>query len=316
MALLELVKHSATEVIKRASYLKLNEDRLLGYAKELLRQPYETPFYDPAFHYLGKVSDTACYLICLDTINFGSGYFPFLKKRRGMSGYFTVASYLKDWFETKIPSPYDLLKLSPEATATIFHQPMEHPKNRELMTLFSHALKDLAELLLNKYDASFTALLESANSEAEVLMQSLIQMPYFRDQCQYKGLEVAIYKRAQILPSDLFLALEGKGLGYFEDIDKLTIFADNLVPHVLHTDGILSYSPELLGLIRTPLEAGSEAEVEIRCAAIYAVELMVGQLQGQGIKTSARFLDMLLWNRGQSKVYREATRHRTYSVFY
>ncbi len=44
-------------------------------------------------------------------------------------------------------------------------------------------------------------------------------MPFFDD--------VGFYKRAQITASDLVHA----GLARFTDIDALTIFADNLVPH-------------------------------------------------------------------------------------
>ena len=33
-------------------------------------------------------------MLVLDSINFGSGWFPTLRKRPGMSGYFTVASSL------------------------------------------------------------------------------------------------------------------------------------------------------------------------------------------------------------------------------
>ena len=44
------------------------------------------------------------------------------------------------------------------------------------------------------------------------------------------------YKRAQILPADLALA----GVAQFADLDRLTLFADNLVPHVLRCDGVLS----------------------------------------------------------------------------
>ena len=44
------------------------------------------------------------------------------------------------------------------------------------------------------------------------------------------------YKRAQIAASDLALA----GVARFGDLDRLTIFADNLVPHVLRCDGVLS----------------------------------------------------------------------------
>ncbi len=54
-------------------------------------------------------------------------------------------------------------------------------------------------------------------------------MPFFDDR--------GFYKRAQITPSDLALA----GVAEFDDLDRLTIFADNLVPHVLRVDGVLRY---------------------------------------------------------------------------
>jgi hypothetical protein len=37
---------------------------------------------------------------------------------------------------------------------------------------------------------------------------------------------VSFYKRAQILIADIWGCFEGKGLGFFEDIDHLTMFAD------------------------------------------------------------------------------------------
>ena len=62
-------------------------------------------------------------------------------------------------------------------------------------------------------------------------------MPFFRD--------TGFYKRAQIVPADLALA----GVAEFHDLDRLTIFADNLVPHVLRVDGVLRYDPELAARI-------------------------------------------------------------------
>ena len=32
----------------------------------------------------------------------------------------------------------------------------------------------------------------------------------------------------------------------FDDLRRLTMFADNLVPHVLRIEGVLHYSPDLL----------------------------------------------------------------------
>ena len=45
----------------------------------------------------------AAYLLTLDAINFGSGWFPTLRKRPGCSGYFTVAWALADRFRERGP---------------------------------------------------------------------------------------------------------------------------------------------------------------------------------------------------------------------
>ena len=55
-------------------------------------EPGDPPQLDPQRHYLeGPAADVAAYLLVLDAINFGSGWFPTLRKRTGCSGYFTVA---------------------------------------------------------------------------------------------------------------------------------------------------------------------------------------------------------------------------------
>ena len=48
---------------------------------------------------MGDPHDTVAFILSLDAINFGSGYFPYLEKRPGLSGYFTVATSLKELWE-------------------------------------------------------------------------------------------------------------------------------------------------------------------------------------------------------------------------
>ena len=116
------------------------------------------------------------------------------------------------------------------------------------------------------------------------------------------------YKRAQIVPSDLALA----GAASFEDLDRLTIFADNLVPHVLRVDGVLRYDPELAAHIDSErLLPQGRAEQEIRACALQAVEQLA-----ERTGTPPRELDILLWNRGQAPEYKAVPRHRTRSVYY
>ena len=57
----------------------------------------------PIDYYVGTPEDTAAYILTLDAINFGSGYFPYLAKRPGHSGYFTIASSLRENWESEGP---------------------------------------------------------------------------------------------------------------------------------------------------------------------------------------------------------------------
>jgi hypothetical protein len=116
------------------------------------------------------------------------------------------------------------------------------------------------------------------------------------------------YKRAQIAASDLALA----GIADFHDLDRLTIFADNLVPHVLRVDGVLRYQPALAARIDAgvPLPQGPE-EREIRACAVHACERLA-----ERTGTPPRVLDVRLWNRGQAPEYKRVPRHRTRSVYY
>jgi Potential Queuosine, Q, salvage protein family len=125
-------------------------------------------------------------------------------------------------------------------------------------------------------------------------------MPMFDDS--------GFWKRAQIVPNDLALA----GLAEFGDLDKLTIFADNLVPHVLRVDGVLRYDADLAAHIdREELLPPGEQETEIRACAVHACELIAERL---GVPP--RVLDVWLWNRGQGPRYKARPRHRTRTTAY
>jgi hypothetical protein len=117
-----------------------------------------------------------------------------------------------------------------------------------------------------------------------------------------------LYKRAQIVASDLALA----GVASFSDLDGLTIFADNLVPHVLRCEGVLVYEESLAARIDAgeTLPLGG-AEHEIRACAVQACELIAMRT---GIPP--RLLDGWLWNRGQTPEYKARRRHRCRTVFY
>lgn len=309
------IRSACAEVARRARSVRLDEEALEAYAAGLEPASISSPVYDAEHHFSGDPETMLAFNITLDAINFGSGYFPFLHKRPGMSGYFTVASSLKDFFERQGPlSASDLSALTPERTARIFGQDLKDPLRAELMRHFTEALHELGSYLDERFGGSFIQLVEAAGGSAERLAELLTAMPYFQDVADYEGLSVPLYKRAQITPSDLALAFGGEGWGAFDDLDRLTIFADNLVPHVLRVDGVLRYSRELEGQIERgePVRAGSLEEIEIRAVALHAVERLADGIPG----ATPRALDVYLWNRGQGSAYKAVPRHRTRTVFY
>jgi hypothetical protein len=200
----------------------------------------------------------------------------------------------------------------------IFGQDPENAPIQELMSHFARALNELGELLAERYRGSGRELIEAADGSAARLVEILGGLRCFDDVSSHDGQAVPFYKRAQIAVADLALAFDGQGLGGFRDLDQLTIFADNLVPHVLRVDGVLEYDPELAAAIDGGelLVTGSPQEVEIRASALWAVELMVAALDAAGRAVTAMQFDYLLWNRGQEPFYKARPRHRARSLFY
>jgi hypothetical protein len=260
-------------------------------------EPGSPPVLDPDRHYLeGSREDVAAYVLTLDSINFGSGWFPTLRKRPGMSGYHTIASGLADRFRSDGPwSGAELRSLGAPDMAEVLGQRPDHP----LIALFVDALRSLGSFL---GDRTVTAVIEGVDGSAVRLASDLASgMPLFDD--------VGFWKRAQIAPNDLALA----GVASFHDLDELTIFADNLVPHVLRVEGVLAYDDALAARIdRGELIApGSREETEIRACAVHACVHIAAEL---GVPE--RTLDTWLWDRGQEPRYKALPRHRTRTVFY
>ena len=238
----------------------------------LARERPAQPSLDPGQRGLGDEARTLAFVVTLDAINFGSGWFPQLRKREGLSGYLSIAGALRERFEREGPfSASELERLRPEDCAKLFGQVLEPPVD-ELMALFAEALNDLGVFLSREHRGRFAGPVEEARGSAERLVRILAQMPLYRDVARYEGFEVPFYKRAQITCSDLAEALRGRGLGRFHDIDELTLFADNLVPHVLKSFGVLVHAPELAARIDAEqlIPSGSPEEVEIRAVALHA----------------------------------------------
>ena len=290
MRLCDEVRACCAEIARSARSVAIDLDRFGAI------EPGPEPALDPERHYLeGRRGDVIAYVLTLDAVNFGSGWFPTLRKRPGCSGYFTVAAALADHFRAQGPwSAAALRALSTPEVAEVLGQERAHP----LMRLYAEALRDLGRFLGDRKPCE---VVDAAGGLAEVLAETLARgMRFFDDRC--------FYKRAQITANDLALA----GVVRFSDLDRLTIFADNLVPHVLRLDGVLVYEEGLAAHIDAEeLLPPGEQEREIRGCAVHACELIARELE-----VPPRVLDVWLWNRGQGPRYKAVPRHRTRTVYY
>ena len=148
-------------------------------------------------------------------------------------------------------------------------------------------------------------------------------MPFYRDVHEHPVTgQVFLYKRAQITAQDLAVAFAGEGYGRFDDLDQLTMFADNLVPHVLRVEGVLEFAPDLLSRIEAVdnITIGSPEEVEIRACGVTAVDRLAAAVRSRTTdprpSLTTGSLDNILWNTGAGPTYKAIPRHRSRCVFY
>jgi hypothetical protein len=249
---------------------------------------------DAGEHYLeGEPEDVARYVLILDAINFGSGWFPTLRD----GGTVPMTRRLTEDVRRR-GRPWtaeELRAMAPEVIAGVLEEDAGHP----LMGHYAQGLRQLGAFLGER--GALDVVAEAGGSAARLAAALAEGMPYFDDR--------GFYKRAQITANDLVLA----GVADFADVDDLTVFADNLLPHVLRLDGVLVLDDELAARIDAgqPLEAGGEMERELRACTVHACEQLAARL---GV--APRLLDNWLWNRGLQSPYADRPAHLTRTVFY
>ena len=138
------------------------------------------------------------------------------------------------WREHPLPTAGELADIDQATIAGILAQDPGH----ELMALYAASLRDLGAHVVTDYGGSFAALAASTPS-AVGLARRLGSWRSYADTSRYSELQIPFLKRAQIAAADLHRA----GVTTFADLNRLTMFADNLVPHVLRLDGVLHFTP-------------------------------------------------------------------------
>jgi hypothetical protein len=317
------VIETARYVARESSHVRINTHAADNFCKSLLKKGLNIPPWDSIHHYSERSQDAVTYFLILDSINFC--FWPEPGKRRWeiqhgsnkLSGYNAMAVRLKHAFESGWPiRNADFLK---HISSKDLKDILAGEGELQLLDKRLEILHELGDILLNEYGGNASRLIESADKSAAGLTKLLSEkIPSFRDIAEYEGRTVYFLKRAQILAADLYGAFGGKSFGTFDDIERLTAFADYKLPQVLRHLGILCYSNSLSEKVdkRVMLSPGSPEEVEIRANTIWAVELIKENLFQLGRKLNSYEIDWLLWNLGQDDSFREKPYHLTASIYY
>ncbi len=322
VSLPQRVRESAEFVATHADFVKIRLGTVEDYTKQLLaRYPVITSL-DAQSHFLSEASPaaTAAFVLALDSVNFGSGYFKIAAEADVALEYNIIAGALRRAFgESRMNTPYKWLAATAEECHEIFGVPAGKSRHLDrLMGLFADHLGAAGQQIVENYGGEVMNLLEAAGNSAARLVNIVAGWPTFHDKTIYKGAPISFFKRAQILAADMQLALQGAAPAAFTDMDALTCFADNMVPHVLRCDGILDYAPQLAARIDNGVQIpeGSPEEVEIRACGIHAVELMKQAAVALGHSVTSVNIDHILWNRGYERGIYEKPSHKTLTVWY
>lgn len=265
------------------------------------------------YHFSDGTDDTAQYILVLDALNFCFWPLPEYE-------YNHLASSLKKAFEEDRSrfSAAHLQKVTGEELTSWLQ--VEKDQVIPLVDERARLLREIGRSLEVEFEGRAANLVRAAkNSAAALVALVTAHFPGFRDHTVHNGKQVFLYKRAQIFVGDLWGAYEGKGLGFFEDIDRLTCFADYRIPQLLMATGIFKYTEELKAKIlnKEELMPGSDEEVQIRAATVQAVEAMRVEIERvSGKKTHAVQVDWLLWERGEEILASLPPHHRVLTIFY
>jgi len=166
-------------------------------------------------------------------------------------------------------------------------------------------LHQVGKVLQSRYAGRFRNFVRSCSpglyDNGNGLIDRLVlEFPRFDDVSLYHGHTVKIYKLPQLAIWFLYTSLRKSGKFQIADINKMTAFADYIVPVALRLHGITSYSADLENAINSHqlLPRDSRQEIEIRAHCIYAMALLteeVNRLRPADRQIITPQLDARLW---------------------
>jgi hypothetical protein len=201
----------------------------------------------------------------------------------------------------------------------IFQANIEIPMLDEKLAV----LHQVGKVLADKYDGHFHNFVRSCSPKlydnGNGLIDRLVkEFPRFNDVSLLDGHEIKFYKLPQLGIWMLYGAMHPSGKFRLDDPEKMTAFADYIVPVALRLMGITSYSKELEHAINSYqlIPRDSRWEIEIRAHCIYATALLreeVNKLRALDAQVIIPQIDARLWTHYHTTTW---PHHLTKTIMY
>jgi hypothetical protein len=310
-------------VVDNSRYVTIDHDQVNAVADQVANRAAAPTTYDCSRHLCGTNPEVANFVLVLDTLNFsfwpdpGQRRWEVVVDGRRLDGYWALVAALRRAVDEAVPilNARFLQNIPASTLADVLRGDGEIP----LLAERAEALREVGRGLLERDDGWFANTITRAGQSAVSLADLLAaEFSSFADVATYGGQSIRFLKRAQICASDVYGASGGRDWGDLSDLDGLTAFADYKVPQVARRLGILHYTEALASTVDClqPLPPGSEGEVEIRAATIWAVEYLRRALVQRGRHLRAFEIDWHLWELGQTLPPDTRPYHRTRTVYY
>lgn len=280
---------SVQPVVKAAQLVRINHEKISEVANWMAYEEFAKPDGSMLFDFGNDPDVLMDFTLVVNTMNFAFTDFS--------TGVKFETDYMgKRWCDSEgmlaclhrainsgIPffSGEYLAKVTRKDLESVFAGTIEMPMLDERVALFN----EVGRILVDKYQGRYSHFVRScaprlyANGDG-LLERLTTEFPRFRDISSYQGSDVHIYKLAQLGIWGMHLALSPRGAWKLEDADKLTAFADYIVPVGLRVMGIFEYAPELEKQINSLIEVkrDSDAEIELRASSIYVIAKLTEEI--------------------------------------
>jgi hypothetical protein len=210
-------------------------------------------------------------------------------------------------------------KMTRQELNKVFEGNIEMPMLDEKLAV----LHQVGRVLSENYDGRFHNFVHSCSprlyDNGNGLIDRLVrEFPRFNDVSMLDGHEIKFYKLAQLGVWMLYATMHASGKFKLEDPEKMSAFADYIVPVGLRLLGITSYSNELEHAINSYqlIPRDSRWEIEIRAHCLYATALLteeINKLRSVNQRVIIPQIDARLWTHYHTTTW---PHHLTRTIMY